>query len=270
MGEFATHDNVSQASQFIDWPVWRGWVMPNLPKYTDCFMTSRSLLFCLGLLSITPLPALAEDQPVVVELFTSQGCNSCPPADALFERLAQNDDVIALSLHVDYWDYIGWADSFAKPEFTERQKNYARAAGARSIYTPQFIIGGRDQVVGAEPMPLVESIHRQDRSAVTVTLDVERDGGMIEVDATAQQSFAEPLIVQVVRFMPHAEVAIERGENAGKRVTYANIVTDWDVVSEWNTQSPLDLEVAVDGDEPAVVIVQEPGPGAIVAAARAF
>ena len=92
--------------------------------------------------------AAAESRPVVVELFTSQGCSSCPPADAFLHELSQRDDVIALALHVDYWDYIGWKDIFAQPAFTKRQKAYAKAGGRRSVYTPQMIIGGQDHVVG--------------------------------------------------------------------------------------------------------------------------
>lgn len=97
---------------------------------------------------VTAPAASADEKTVVVELFTSQGCSSCPPADALLAELDKSADVIALALHVDYWDYIGWKDSFADPENTERQRGYARAAKARSIFTPQMVIGGVDHVIG--------------------------------------------------------------------------------------------------------------------------
>ncbi|KKK59691.1 hypothetical protein LCGC14_3031870, partial [marine sediment metagenome] len=99
----------------------------------------RSLAaFTLAALLAAQGAAAQTDQPVVIELFTSQGCSSCPPADELLTRLAARTDVIPLALHVDYWDYIGWRDHFGKPAFTKRQKSYAAVAGSRTIYTPQM------------------------------------------------------------------------------------------------------------------------------------
>src|SRR5918996_4983900 len=106
-------------------------------------------LAALVLLAAPPL-ARAQTNPVVVELFTSQGCSSCPPADALLAELAGKDGVIALALHVDYWDYLGWADSFASPAFTARQRAYAKKAHSRTIYTPQMIVQGEDRLVGSD------------------------------------------------------------------------------------------------------------------------
>ena len=98
-------------------------------------------------LAMSGTPAVAES--VVVELFTSQGCSSCPPADEIFGELAQDDRVIALAYHVDYWDYLGWEDAFASPEHTARQRAYAHAKGERTIYTPQIVVGGVDHAVGS-------------------------------------------------------------------------------------------------------------------------
>ena len=109
-----------------------------------------------GFLALAPLEGARAD--VVVELYTSQGCSSCPPADALLEQLAARDDVIALSLHVDYWDYLGWQDAFANPAFTKRQRGYAARAGSSMIYTPQMVIGGRDHIVGTKGMELSDLI----------------------------------------------------------------------------------------------------------------
>jgi hypothetical protein len=217
------------------------------------------------------LPAMAhadDHPPIIVELFTSQGCSSCPPADEILAELAQSDDVIPLALHVDYWDYIGWADSFANPAFTERQKRYAAQAGERTIYTPQFVIGGVDHVVGAHPMELMELMRRHIIMADGIDLDLERSGNTLSLTAESLQSFATPLVVQLVRYQPSAQVDIERGENAGKTVDYTNIVTSWDNLGEWDTRTPLSMSITIEGDAPAVVILQEPGPGLIVSAGR--
>ena len=118
----------------------------------------RALALAIGFLASFIGAAAAADRPVVVELYTSQGCSSCPPADAILAELADREDVIALAFHVDYWDYIGWKDIFADPANTLRQRNYARVAGARSVYTPQMIVDGQDHVVGTKPMKLAEHI----------------------------------------------------------------------------------------------------------------
>ena len=112
----------------------------------------------LGMLCSAPLQA---EPVVVVEMFTSQGCVSCPPADAYFATLTQDPKIIPLSLHVDYWDYIGWSDIFGSPAFTERQKSYARAIGSRTIYTPQFVVGGRDRIEGFDPDEAYAAMARQ-------------------------------------------------------------------------------------------------------------
>lgn len=205
---------------------------------------------------------------VVVELFTSQGCASCPPADDFFAELAQDPDVIPLALHVDYWDYIGWADKFADPKFTDRQKAYARMAGSRMIYTPQLIVGGLDQVEGNQPAEVEALIRRHLDAAQGVTLTLERRGDEIVIRAAAQGAFAEPVRVQLVRFRPEETVTIERGENAGRTVTYRNIVTSWQALGDWTGEGPLALEASAPGRDPAVVILQKSGPSAILAAAR--
>ena len=117
------------------------------------------ILMWMAVLVFAATAGSAQDKPVVVvELFTSQGCSSCPPADALLDRLSSRNNVLALSLHVDYWDYIGWKDKFASPAHTARQQAYARAAGRRSVYTPQMIINGLDDVAGTAPMDVADMI----------------------------------------------------------------------------------------------------------------
>jgi hypothetical protein len=217
---------------------------------------------------MTPGPSLAERPlPVVVELFTSQGCSSCPPADEMLADLAQMDGVIALALHVDYWDYIGWPDSFASPVHTARQEAYARHAGERMVYTPQIIMNGEDRVVGGDAMAVLEHLHARADATTPVALTVRREGDRLRIEAPAMALDA-PLEVHVVRYQPRNEVAITGGENAGLTMSYANIVSSWDSVGIWDGAAPLSLSVEAKGSEPTVILLQEPGPGAIRAAAQ--
>lgn len=213
----------------------------------------------------TPVVA---DGPVVVELYTSQGCSSCPPADEMLHVLAARPDVIALALHVDYWDYIGWADDFADPAFTLRQQNYASSAGARTIYTPQMIIDGEDHVVGTKPVEVTDAIQSHLSAPTGTQIAVQRSGNRLQITGQTAGPLTDGTIVQVVRYTPQETVEIERGENQGRSISYANIVTEWRAVGEWSGAGDLDLSVNVTGSSPIVVIVQEPGPGAILATAR--
>ena len=214
--------------------------------------------------------ALAQSGPVVVELYTSQGCSSCPPADALLADLAAIPEVMPLALHVDYWDYIGWKDRFAQPHFTDRQKAYARAARSRMIYTPQMIVGGVTQVEGTDAAAVMAAIARQPE-ATGFSLTARRQGDSITILAEGpnqQLDLPEGLKLQLVNYLPSETVAIEHGENAGHVVEYRNIVTSWSLIGEWDGAAPLALEARAPGDGPAVVILQYPGPGPILATAR--
>ena len=220
-----------------------------------------------GLWAALAPPVLAEPV-VVVELFTSQGCASCPPADEFLEALVKDPRVIPLSLHVDYWDYIGWEDEFAESAFTERQKMYARAAGARTIYTPQMIVGGMEHLVGVRPEELSALIGQHLATPLPVAVRLSRSDGSLLIDASAERPLERPAVVQLVRYLPSETVEITRGENAGQRVTYANIVQDWTDVGVWDGAAPLSLRETISGSSPAVVIVQEVGAGRILGAAR--
>jgi hypothetical protein len=176
--------------------------------------------------------------------------------------------VIALALHVDYWDYIGWEDSFAQPAFTERQKRYARAIKSRMIYTPQMVIGGVDRVEGNAPDAVVKLIGKHKGMVSPVRLTVERQGAMVVIRAVAEPPLSNGAVVELVRYQPSAVVEIERGENAGRTVTYRNIVADWTKVADWPGLGPLEVTAPVQGEGEMVVIVQEPGPAAVLAAAR--
>ena len=211
--------------------------------------------------------AAAEDLPVVVELYTSQGCSSCPPADALLHELAGMKNVIPLALHVDYWDYIGWPDGFAKAAHTERQEAYARSIGERMIYTPQMIFNGTDRVIGGDTMAVMDQLQAHAGATTPVELHVSRDGDRVSIAARSDVALP-PMTVQLVRYSPLETVSIESGENEGQTLDYTNIVTDWQVVGEWTGQEPLALDVDAPAGEPLVVILQEHGPGRIRAARR--
>ena len=222
--------------------------------------------------TVTPEPAHG---PVVVELFTSQGCSACPPADELLAKIADRPDVIALSLHVDYWDYLGWEDPFAQPAFTARQKAYARAARSRTIFTPQMIIEGEQSLVAPSEAELEQMIAREYETPDAVALSVSGSKGNYQIELRADPPLPQNAVVQIVRFAPQARVEILRGENAGMVLDYANVVTAWHAVADWDGRTPTRLNAKIDGDEPAVVIVQgatpgksAPLPGPILAAAR--
>ncbi len=204
----------------------------------------------------------------MVELYTSQGCSSCPPADKYLAELATNSDLMPLALHVDYWDYIGWADKFAQPKFTERQHAYARAAGKRMVYTPQMIVAGTSMVEGNDHQKVDKLIAARIGALAVVDLAVTRNGNSIAIRAVADAPFAAPVKVELVRYTPSETVSIKHGENAGLSVAYHNIVTDWQTVAEWSGAEPLVMTANVSGSGPLVVIVQKAGPSEILAAAR--
>ncbi len=227
----------------------------------------RLLLAAVGLAGLfNAAQAVAQDNPVVVELYTSQGCSSCPPADDILRELAKRDDVIALALHVDYWDYLGWVDVFGKPEHTARQQAYAHAAQAAMIYTPQMIVGGIDHMVGSRPMQVMDTLQAHADKPSPFDVQLMRSGDMVTITAAPGQPGSYD--VQLVRYMPSQTVDIRRGENAGSQIDYANIVTSWTVLGQWDGLMPLDVSVPAEGPEAVVAIIQQTGHGAIVGAAR--
>ncbi|MCX8508278.1 MAG: DUF1223 domain-containing protein [Rhodobacteraceae bacterium] len=206
-------------------------------------------------------------RPAVVELYTSQGCSSCPPADAFLAELSQQDGVIALALHVDYWDYIGWKDTFASPDYTNRQYSYARFAGEKMVYTPQMVInGGQEKIVGDDAAGIAR-LMRPAGGEDGPVLMLSRKGKQVRVQATTSKPFPNGASIELVHYIPSASVDIERGENSGRRILYANVVTSWTSVGQWDGSAPLDMAVNAPGGLPVAVVIQEPGPGAILGAA---
>lgn len=213
-------------------------------------------------------PVAAQENPVVVELFTSQGCSSCPAADAILHELAEREDVIALALHVDYWDYIGWKDPFGDPAHADRQRAYAAAGKRQSVYTPEMVVNGVTDLVGAKPMKVSNAIADHAKQSARARLSLSRSGTTLTIQAQALAAIGGPVEVHMLRYTPRQTTQIKRGENRGKTLDYANVVEGWTVIGRWDGVSPLTLSAQMEGDKPAVVILQEAQTGPIVAAAR--
>ena len=213
--------------------------------------------------------AAAEEDPVVIELFTSQGCSSCPPADRIMHELAKRDDVIGLALHVDYWDYIGWKDEYADPDHTLRQRAYARQGGRSMIYTPQMVINGEEDVVGAKAAELNQLIESHLAATPKASVRARRDGDAILVDVTpVALPDGQVYDVRVVQYSPMRHASIRRGELAGHDLDYANVVENWQIAGQWDGIAPQSFETPLNAEFPAVVLVQQVGHGPIVAAAN--
>ena len=259
------HATMTFHSQILDWRVRGKPVRDKITQRESAEMTKYLSTAAVALTLCAPT-AWAETRNVVVELFTSQGCSSCPPADELLHVLAEDDNVIALALHVDYWDYIGWKDEFARPEHTQRQRYYAHAANTRTIYTPQMVIDGIDHVVGARPMSVAKLVMQHAEVPEYVSMTLTRAGDELTVMADALDAPMGDLVIQLVRYIPSAKVEIKRGENAGRTLSYANIVSEWDDVGTWQGSQPLKITLDVTGDNPVVVLVQKANYGEIVGA----
>jgi len=214
------------------------------------------------------LQAQTKPSPVVVELYTSQGCSSCPPADKILAGLAKRDDVIALALHVDYWDYLGWKDSFASSTFSKRQRAYAAADGKHAVYTPQMIVQGRSYAIGNQMAEVKRSIAMHENDAPVVNLSLKREGDQLVISVSCVGDKVGRAVVQIVRYMPKKVVQITAGENAGRRLEYSNIVTQWSPVVKWNGRDDLVTRTTIKGNDAVVVLVQLEGFGPILAAQK--
>jgi hypothetical protein len=211
---------------------------------------------------LAALPAAAKPLGVV-ELFTSQGCNSCPPADAALGRIVRQDDVVVLAYHVDYWDYLGWKDTLGSRASTERQYAYAKAFGSGQVYTPQAIVNGRSQMNGAQVGEVEAALATLDRSGRGLAVDVSvRDAGnSYVVEAGAAPDGAGEARVLLVSYAPERDIAIRRGENSGHTITYWHAVTGTHVAGMWHGK-PVRFEVpkaALPADGGLAVLLQSGG-----------
>jgi hypothetical protein len=207
--------------------------------------------------------AQATGEPrAVIELFTSQGCSSCPPADKLVGEYAQEKSVIAMTLAVDYWDYLGWKDTLALAGHSNRQRAYARARGDREVYTPQAVINGTLHALGSDKAAIEKAIKKSREQAIPLALEITMEvaDGKLTVSVPAakdQTGQAEVWLCPITRSVP---VAIGRGENNGRTITYNNVVRRWIKLGEWTGKAEtfsVPLKDVQNGDiDSAAVVVQ--------------
>jgi hypothetical protein len=181
-------------------------------------------------------PASAGEPRAVIELFTSQGCSSCPAADKLLGELSRDPSLITMSLPVDYWDYLGWKDTLALRGHTNRERAYADTRGDREVYTPQVVVNGIAHVLGSDRAAIEQAIAQTRQSAAPLTLPVTIAvaGGKVTVKvpaANGEQGSAEVWLCPIIS---KAEVAIERGENRGHTLAYTNVVRRWVKLGDWS------------------------------------
>ncbi len=214
--------------------------------------------------------AAADKPPTVVELFTSQGCSSCPPADAFLAELAERDDVIAIAFHITYWDYIGWKDPFATSWGTDRQYSYAKVLERGYPYTPQMVVDGKHDAVGSRrgqvANALVTSMQEAD-ARIPVSLRQDSDELVISLPAA---KLAAPLHLWLVRYSGAHETRVARGENRGATLVNTHIARHMELLGSWSGEAK-DVRAALplpDEQGGVAVWVQERGPGAILGAAK--
>jgi hypothetical protein len=188
-----------------------------------------------GLFAVAAHSFARAEPRAVLELFTSQGCSSCPAADKLLSEMAHDPDVIALSLPVDYWDYLGWKDTLALTGHTHRQRAYAKARGDREVYTPQVIVNGAVHALGSDRSAIERAIQQSRQNASPLTLPVSLVVADEKVTVTLpaakdENRQAEVWLCPLTRSVP---VAIGRGENRGRTITYANVVRRWVKLGDW-------------------------------------
>ena len=228
----------------------------------------------LGVCAIVAVIRPAHADPrAVVELFTSQGCSSCPPADKIMGELARDPSIIALSMPIDYWDYLGWKDTLADARFSARQKAYSKMRGDREVYTPQAVVNGEVHVIGSDRAGIESAIGatRKNESVMSVPVMMTLAGRQLNVSVAASTRgpaamHGEVWICSISKAVP---IEISRGENRGRELTYYNVVRSVLKVGDWNGNAgswtvPIE-NVAREGVDGAVVYVQDgsrdrPGP----------
>ena len=220
-----------------------------------------------SLIAGTALAGEAHQPQTVVELYTSQGCSSCPPADKLMGKLTKNPDILGLSFAVTYWDYIGWKDTFGSPDNDIRQTRYRDQFSGRYVYTPQMVVAGRDHFVGSNAHELESNLHKFKGHARQIPLKWRFEGEKLIISLP---DHGTPATIWQVDIDHEKKVQIGRGENTGKSVTYHNVVRKTRQITDWDGKAKtisLDLTTLMqEGRDGCAILVQERGFGPIVAA----
>jgi hypothetical protein len=223
-------------------------------------MIFRSGLLLAALMTAGLSGSASAEPRTVIELFTSQGCSSCPAADKLLGELAKDSSIVALSLPVDYWDYLGWKDTLASPLHTAKQRAYSRARGDREIYTPQAVVNGAIPVIGSDKSDIDDAISQTRDKAMKLTVRLSASADKVTVSVPDAKDGAAKGEVWIYGVTAAAPVSIARGENAGRKITYYNVTRrllklgDWDgKAASWTM--PAD-QIHADGVDSAVAILQ--------------
>jgi hypothetical protein len=218
------------------------------------------------MLLFVSVPAQAGG-PVLVELYTSQGCSSCPPADKFAGVLAKRADVVILTLPVTYWDRLGWKDSLAKPQWTQRQRYYSRAMGKRIVYTPQMVIDGKFHTVGSsrrKVFNLIEKRKKENSAAPNLKLEQRGQKLLLSLDA---RKLKNPLTLWRIDFIKEKSVAIGAGENSGETVTYYHVAKHLSPLRNWNGKKHAQALTIKKGFDGVAVFLQEKNYGEVFASA---
>jgi hypothetical protein len=246
-----------------------------LPLHAGAFAALAVSIFGLGIAGAAP-PQSSSQGPAVIELFTSQGCSSCPAADALLRQLAERPGLLALSYSVDYWDYLGWRDTLGSAANSERQRDYAVARGDGRVYTPQVVVDGLMHVIGNDEGAILDTIAaaeaRLDAVKVPVKMRAEGDTLIIDIAAAPEQSDKRTATVWLAIAKEVEKVAVTRGENRGRELSYRHPVRELTPIGMWKGEAmtlklPLkDLKTM--GGDCLVALLQVGSAGAILGAAE--
>lgn len=232
-------------------------------------------VFTTAMVAVTTSAVLAEPR-AVIELFTSQGCSSCPAADRLLGELGEDPSIITMSLPITYWDYLGWKDTLAMPGHSNRQRAYSHLRGDSQVYTPQAVVDGSVQVLGSDPVAIEDAIEQSRKHPDVLKLPVSLSVADGEIKVTAPAKIPGSGEVWLCSLSKAVPVVIGRGENRGLTITYHNVVRRWSKLGDWNAAStawtvPVSA-ITGEGVDAVAVVVQAgnaQNPGAILGAAMA-
>ncbi len=231
------------------------------------FSRAATAFVMLGVMIGMADRASAQTSPVVVELYTSQGCSSCPPADEYLGRIADREGVIALSMHVDYWDYLGWRDVFSSPAHTRRQRDYAGRMGERMVYTPQIVVQGREGMVGSHTNKVEAAIKRHATQPTTALVKLVRMDDRLVAEITPVGDEKARGQVLMAWYSRMEQVSIRAGENQGRKIAYHNVVRGWSDMGVWRG-GRIALTAPLPMADGVAVLIQDREGGPILGAGR--